>query len=61
MTGFPAVSAVIRSYPQFRKQTADFRRSCFPPVGRELLRKSAEGSAAGSAVPQFILIWREEE
>lgn len=33
MTGLSAVSAVIRSYPQSTKQTADFRRSCFPPLG----------------------------
>jgi hypothetical protein len=32
MSRASAVSAVFRSYPQFPKQTADFRRSCFPPV-----------------------------
>jgi len=33
VTKSSAVSAVIRSYPQSTKQTAEFRRSCFPPLG----------------------------
>lgn len=55
------LSAVIRSYPQFGKQTADFRRSCFPPLGGNYCGSLRKGLRRGPAVPQFILIWREEE
>lgn len=50
MTPISAVSAVFRSYPQFPKQTADFRRSCFPPLGGNYCGSLRKGLRRG---PQF--------
>jgi hypothetical protein len=50
------VSAVFRSFPQLPKQTAEIRRSCFPPLGGNYcgcLRKGLRGFRSSAVQKEF--------